>query len=399
MVLFIAIPHGSPNAVDIIGTENTLRSGVFNIKPNPQNEVVINTVHKNKDIVLGKHTTTINTILNNKNISRRPARHEEKKTILQAVMGTIIVHKDDSKYHLNDHELTETDEFYKHFEILRFTEEFAQTCLETMIRSGGYDYTILDKIDHSLYKDLYDYSGLSHDLMLDWFKEMYAAHIGGIMLRKESIQAKGLIPTIILSGKKKISPTNKHADFTETHSSQKAHTGALSVQTQGNSLKASILDFDSIYSDTTDEANLLNSAEIFKTAEKKLELPKSLDLEHEEKRGNLTQESTANYRQLRSPSAGHARNPTVPSKIKPTTAISTKSDWTKSWKLENGTTIAHYPGYVELNGPIIDMWGTKITLDRKNIRGTIVNIHVQADMTEEEFVEALRKDENLVDQP
>jgi acetoin utilization deacetylase AcuC-like enzyme len=45
------------------------------------------------------------------------------------------------------------------------------------------------------------------------------------------------------------------------------------------------------------------------------------------------------------------------------------------------------------------MWGTKITLDRKNIRGTIVNIHVQADMTEEEFVEALRKDENLVDQP
>ena len=271
MVLFIAIPHCSSNAVDIIGTENTLRSGVFNIKPNPQNEVVINAVHKNKDIVLGKHTTTINTILNNKNISRRPARHEEKKTILQAVMGTIIVHGDDSKYHINDHELTETDEFYKHFEILRFTEEFAQTCLETMIRSGGSDYTILDKIDHSLYKDLYDYSGLSHDLMLDWFKEMYAAHIGGIMLRKEPIQAKGLIPTIdpTLLGKIRISPTNKHADFTETHSSQKAHADALSAQTQDSSLKPSTLDFDSIYSDTTDDANLLDSAKIFKTAEEK----------------------------------------------------------------------------------------------------------------------------------
>ncbi len=112
LLLFLTIPHCFSNVVEIIGAESTLRCGVFKMQPNPKNQVLIGTAHKDKDIVLGEHTATINTILNDQNVSRRPARPDEKKTILQAVMGTIIIHGDNLAYQLIDHKLSSTDEFY-----------------------------------------------------------------------------------------------------------------------------------------------------------------------------------------------------------------------------------------------------------------------------------------------
>ena len=81
---------------------------------------------------------------------------------------------------------------------------------------------------------------------------------------------------------------------------------------------------------------------------------------------------------------------------KPTAALSSKSNWFKFWKLKNGITIYHYPGYIELtDSPFIHMWDIDIEMDRYNARGIELNIHVSTDMKEEEFIMALHRDGNL----
>ncbi len=81
---------------------------------------------------------------------------------------------------------------------------------------------------------------------------------------------------------------------------------------------------------------------------------------------------------------------------KPTTALSSKSNWFKFWKLKNGITIYHYSGYIELtDSPFIDMWDIDIEMDRYNARGIELTIHVSTDMAEEEFITALHNDGNL----
>jgi hypothetical protein len=54
------------------------------------------------------------------------ATDDEKKKILQAVMATAFVHEPDmSQARLREHGLTLDHTHYKHFEILRLTEELA----------------------------------------------------------------------------------------------------------------------------------------------------------------------------------------------------------------------------------------------------------------------------------
>jgi hypothetical protein len=276
------------------------------MKPNPKNEVLIGNTHKDKNIALGEHTTTINTILNNKNVSRRPAVLGEKKTILQAVMGTIIVHGDDLTYHLIDHKLSETDEFYKHFAILQFTQSFTKTCLDQINSKNT-----LDSISDSLYQDLYDYSGLSHKQMISWFTEMYAAHTSVILLKRTE---------------------NSDKPSVHSHLPPKTHL---------------------------------------------LQISKKEQEEESEKRQKKNKQKEKPQQ-------------------KPTTVLSSTSDWIKFWKLKNGISIYHYPGYVELtDNPFIDMWDVDIEMDHYNARGVIFSIHVSTDMTEAEFITALRNDGNL----
>lgn len=369
------------NGAEIIHAAHKIRSQVFNTEPDSENKVLTQTEHTDKDVLLGQHTTTINTILNNKNVSRRPATATEKKTILQAVMGTIIIHHSDSSYLLHDHDLIETDEFFKHFKILKFTEDFAETCLETMIRSNNHDYAVLDTIDKDLYAQLYEYSGLDHDLMIEWFKEVYKNHIIGIKLKPsqtttQTIQRKIAFPRRSID----LRTSN---DLTEGESKELPETGQIT------------LSFDEIHPNTTPTKTIQESALIAAV----LSLPKQIehvtlagdDLVSPHLRNTMFQNPL-----LTNPSSASDR-PTKSTLIPlaETAPISKKSNWKNSWKLKNGITIIHHPGCIELTGPIICTKNLEINFDNKNIRGTVVNIHVATDMTEQEFIDALNKDGNL----
>ena len=124
--LFLITNHCLASAVDFIDEENKLRCAIFNTKPNENNKVQAATSFEDKDEVLSKHTFTINSVLNDQNrVSKVHATNEERKKILQAVMGSVIIHGNYPEYMLADHGLSETDEFYEHFEILRLTQELS----------------------------------------------------------------------------------------------------------------------------------------------------------------------------------------------------------------------------------------------------------------------------------
>lgn len=382
IILYSLSSHCFSNGAEIIQATDKIRSHIFNTKPDSENKILNQTEQKDKDVLLGQHTTTINTILNNKNVSRRPATKTEKKTILQAVMGSIIIHENDFRYRLDEHDLVETDEFYKHFEILKFTEEFSQTCLDAMTQSGNHDDTVLDVIDKDLYAQLYEYSGLRHDLMIEWFKEVYKNHINGIKLKPsqtttQTIQRKIEFPRRSLD-------LRTSTDQTEGRPKNTSETGQI------------VLSFSDIHPNTTPTKTIQQSALIaaFLPRPKQIEhvtLPEN-DLASPHLRDTMFQNPLLTHSS--SASDRSTKGTLIP--LAETAPISKKSNWKNSWKLKNGITIIHHPGCIELTGSIICTKDLEINFDNKNIRGTVVNIHVSTDMTEEEFVDALRKDGNLI---
>ncbi|MES2607172.1 MAG: hypothetical protein V4544_00335 [Pseudomonadota bacterium] len=189
LVVCVAISHCFSNAVNIIETENTLRCSVFNTIPNHKNEVHTKTISKDKNEALVEYTTTINTILIDQNrVSKRHAELNEKKIILQAVMGSIIVHDNYPEHLLADHDLLATNELYKHFEILRLTQEVSKYF--SMRKHENAKYNLKDDDYGDEYKNLYIYSGLTHDMLCDWFNEIYKAHTVGITTKNEQSNSK-----------------------------------------------------------------------------------------------------------------------------------------------------------------------------------------------------------------
>lgn len=165
MTAFFLITPCLADGVAIINDEHNKRLAEFNATPLAPETYT-------------PHTTTINDILKDKHKVdvRRQASNAEKETILKAVMASVVIHKGDSKYRLPTHELNETHTLYKHFEILRLTEELADIYWRQFINTGNI------RSGEFINSNLYTYSGLNWGVYFDFFYDVINQHHAGVSI-------------------------------------------------------------------------------------------------------------------------------------------------------------------------------------------------------------------------
>ncbi len=209
--LMFVTTHCFSNAVQTINDEAELRCGKYNVNPFDVSAFSV-------------HTETINTILSNKaTVSEIEATDSERKTIIQAVMGTAITHRKKGEYSLASHGLVDGQKFFRHFEILRLTEALSYTFIDQIMTVGK------TRIDDIIYDDLFTYSGIKKDVfskwLIEWFDEVLGLHKDGFIASNKTLvicvagpndeSAKALAQSCVeqLSGKFEFSPTYELATF------------------------------------------------------------------------------------------------------------------------------------------------------------------------------------------
>ncbi|MDP4725324.1 MAG: hypothetical protein NWS47_03430 [Alphaproteobacteria bacterium] len=162
---FFVVTSCFADGVKVIGDEYNARLGAFNADP-----LNVSTYEP--------HTVKINGILKEKrNVDvNRHASYMEKETILKAVMASVVIHGEDSTYRLPAHGLKESDSLYRHFEILRLTEELTGIYWAQFMSAGNI------RIGELVDSNLYAYSGLNWDVYSDWFKDVINEHSSGLAI-------------------------------------------------------------------------------------------------------------------------------------------------------------------------------------------------------------------------
>lgn len=159
----------------------------------PLNEVFVDGAVQTKTDIIDQKTQLINVILRDRERVdvKRHASEDEKKAILQAVMGAEIsthAYQDVKREALSlaaqlPTGLTATDPRFKHFEILCLAEELSRNLVKH-VKEHGYDAlhgVTLNGIVGNTYADLFAYSGLEEEIFFDWFKEVLESHKAGFV--------------------------------------------------------------------------------------------------------------------------------------------------------------------------------------------------------------------------
>lgn len=202
-------------AVDLIKENDRERCGLFNAAPTKESSYL-------------KHTTEINQILSNekKVDHKRRASLVDKEIILKAVMGTVIIHGLTKRLTIFEHDVKHV--LYRHYEILRLTEELSYELVMQYKDKKKTDITCLDG-----YKNLYAYSGLEQKMLAAWFGEAMSAHQAGLNKRAiEEDQSNQRKPTLDLessSGRTSIETIDEEDKLTIIN--PVAFTNALLIET------------------------------------------------------------------------------------------------------------------------------------------------------------------------
>jgi hypothetical protein len=161
-------------AMDVVRTYHAKRQKDYNDTPNQTS--------------IPSYTYTIyKTLSDQRRVSDRSASWFEKKQILQSVIASALIHGNtlNSFADLSAHGLgAENRDKFKHFEILRYTQEFSQRIGENAM-AAGQDRPLFDLINTSIL-DLNDfetfslYSGIDQERFINWFAEVYSGHVNGL---------------------------------------------------------------------------------------------------------------------------------------------------------------------------------------------------------------------------
>lgn len=159
-------------SVDFIKENYNMRCTLFKATPTEESLYLKHTQ------TIRKHTESINDVLGDRSKvnQKRPACKIEKEIILKAVMGTVIIHGQEYKLALP--KFDESHGLYRHYEILRLTEELSHKLATQYQNKSGIDRACLDD-----YEDLYAFSGLGRDIFDSWFYETIVAHKTGVDTR------------------------------------------------------------------------------------------------------------------------------------------------------------------------------------------------------------------------
>ncbi len=152
--------------------------------------------------VVYNDTLSIINILKDKNRvdPNRYATDEERKTILQAVMGAEItahLHAPQQRTALTLSAqlptLRSDDPLYKHFEILRLTEKLSRILVNHVTAGRSYGLDITLNVYRSDCATLSNYSGLNAEMFLLWFEEIFAQHTLGFPVQRRDASYKNTL--------------------------------------------------------------------------------------------------------------------------------------------------------------------------------------------------------------
>ncbi len=89
----------------------------------------VNGIPVNRDVTIAVCTQGINSVLETTKVSDTRATDAQRKIVMQAVMGGIVVHQGGNRFRLKAHGRKHTDKHYKHYEILRLKKNWLMILL------------------------------------------------------------------------------------------------------------------------------------------------------------------------------------------------------------------------------------------------------------------------------
>ncbi len=122
------------------------------------------------------YTGELNKIFRNKP-SNKPAKPEEKRDILKAVMATALIHGDDMSLPAHGIDPNNVD-LFRHYEILRITQKISQKLAADLVSDSLSD--VLNGIPNiDEVRSLEIYGGITTENLIGWFNEALNEHIDG----------------------------------------------------------------------------------------------------------------------------------------------------------------------------------------------------------------------------
>lgn len=179
---------------------------------------------------------SIDTILGNERNVRevKMSKHDllkHQETILSAVMAKVFIDytgvpqkRGVSIYDKREMRLDSAR--HRHFEILRLTEDLSDSFSAQVTKDLTFNRDMLRRSIVGEYEQIFKYSGLNHDVFLDWFETIFDTHCPGFV-------AKNLRHVVILGGHGYYSPTPDNVREGSDDWDDLQRAIALSIQSQG----------------------------------------------------------------------------------------------------------------------------------------------------------------------
>ncbi len=345
--------------IDKIENTDSVRCQLFNVRPDIP--ISIGGIPVNRNASIDGCTRGIKSLLETAKVSDTRATDAQRKIVMQAVMGGIVIHLGDDRFRLKAHGRKRTDKHYKHYEILRLTEQLA------------YDFAIKGKILATNYDNLTAFSGLSIHVIYDWLGEVFAKHSAGILIANlanhEGIPSQ-FVPSLV---------QQRSAAYAGFEDSFSANMKRNNQKLKGKSTTSMF----GLPAAKVSAVRATPSASTQPNVSHASKMPSSSSAQGNF--GMFFEDDDSD-----SSDSDDFEMPAAPSRPA-ASSKPFKGNWTESFRLKTGETIHHAPTHVQMGGM---RSGAGLSLACKNYNGFSLQnggLFVETDSTKEDFIAALKR--------
>lgn len=146
-----------------------------------------------QNLGIAECSRSIDTILGNERNVRevKMSKHDllkHQETILSSVMAKVFIAYTETpqKIHVSTYDkrgMGLDSARHRHFEILRLTEDLSDSFSEQVTKDLTFNRDILRRLIVGEYEQIFTYSGLNHDVFLDWFGTIFHTHFSGFVAK------------------------------------------------------------------------------------------------------------------------------------------------------------------------------------------------------------------------
>ena len=144
-----------------------------------------------RSLTIAGHTKAIDDLLSDETrvrkikMSTRDLQNHQQ-TILSAVIAKeLIGYKTTPRKAGSIYKVKQSSAHFKHFEILRLTEDFSYHIASQFYQNQPINHQRLQKLIVGDYAKILTYSGITRDLFAEWFGDVLEAHAAGIIAKQK----------------------------------------------------------------------------------------------------------------------------------------------------------------------------------------------------------------------